>query len=236
MDCRDQAASGRREDRQEFVMSAKSLPHPQQPVYQDERIKRPAPVQDILVTLSKLGMVFAKRPLVLGESEYDYDVFLSKVSVAVQPGDILETMWVKDIVDLKWEALRWRRAQASFLMKAAKQALMKILRTVENAGLIDGVQVFQVPDLLDAFAAGDDKAVAEVNRVLASRGMDMDMIMAQVLIENLDQLGPIERIIAAADARRSKVLQEIDRRRDAFLRRLRAAGAANPQSDITSPY
>jgi hypothetical protein len=215
-------------------MTTTTLTRPQQPEYQDARIKRPQPGRDILVTLNSLGMLFAKRPLALGESEQDYDDFLIKVSVAVQPGDVLDIMWVKDIVDLRWEAMRWRRAQASLLMKAAKQALTNLLRTVEDAGLIDGVRVFKVPDLVDAFAANDDKAVAEVNRILVSRGMDWDAIMAQALVDQLDQIGVIERMIAGADTRRNKVLQEIDRRRAAFARRLREAGVTIPQGQTAS--
>jgi hypothetical protein len=105
--------------------------------------------------------------------------------------------------------MRLRRIQASLLTGAAKVVLANLLR-IEDAGLIDGIRVFTLPDLLKGFADGDDKAVAEVGRVLARRGTDWD-------------------------ARRSKVLQEIDRRRDAFARRLRAAGAATPHGAITSP-
>ncbi len=203
-------------------MAPNILPHRQQPVNQDERIRRSPPVQDILVTLRNLGVLFAKRPLALGESEQDYDGFLVQVSAAVEPGDIIEKLWVKDFVDLKWEAMRLRRIQASLLTNAAREILMNLLR-MENAGLIEGVRVFTLPDLLKGFTDGDEKAVAEVERALARLGKDWDMILAQALVEKLDQVDPIDRMITAADTRRSKLLQEIDRRRDAFARRLRAA-------------
>ncbi len=201
-------------------MAPNILARPQQ--HQDERIGRSPPERSILATLNSLGMLVAKRPLALGESEQDYDSLLVKVSAAVEPGDIIEELWVKDFVDLKWETMRLRRAEASLLMSAAKAILADQLR-MGNAGVIDGVQVFTLPDLLKGFADGDEKAVAEVERVLALRGKDWDTIMAQAMVDKLDQIGPIERMIATADARRSKLLQEIDRRRDAFARRLRAA-------------
>ncbi len=204
-------------------MTLNILPRPQQSVYQDERIRRSPPVQDILVTLRDLGVLFAKRPLALGESEQDYDSFLVAVTAAVEPEDIIERLWVKDFVDLKWETMRLRRLLASVLMSTANSILADQLR-MGNAGQIDGVQVFTLPDLLKGFTDGDEKAVAEVGRVLALRGKDWDMILAQALLEKLDEIDPIDRMIAGADARRNKVLQEIDRRRDAFARRLRAAG------------
>jgi hypothetical protein len=202
-------------------MTSKAFPCPQQPMYQDERIRRSPPGRDILGALNNLGILFAKRPLALSESEQDYDKFLMEISAAVEPKDVIEKLWVKDFVDLKWETMRLRRIQASLLMGAAKAILADQLR-MGNAGTIDGGQVFTLPDLLTGFADGDDKAVAEVERVMALRGKDWDMIMAQALVEKLDQVGPIERMIVAAGARQSRLLQEIDRRRDAFARRLRA--------------
>jgi hypothetical protein len=49
------------------------------------------------------------------------------------------------------------------------------------------------------------------------------MLMAQALVERLEDVERIDRLIASADARRNRALSEIDRRRDAFTRRLRAA-------------
>ncbi|MCB5176419.1 hypothetical protein [Microvirga lenta] len=198
------------------------------PATQDERIRRSPPGRDTLVALTNLGLLVAKRPLVIGESEQDYDELLAEIAAAVAPSDTIETLWVKDIADLKWEAMRLRRIQASLLISAAKSALARLLRS-GNAGVIDGTQTFTVSELVNGFAEGDGKATAEVERVLAHFGKDMDAILAEALIDKLDQIGPIERMITGADLRRNKVLRDIDRRRDAFARRLRASGYANTE-------
>jgi hypothetical protein len=207
-------------DREDFAMAPNSFPRPQQPTHEDERIKRPPSGQEILVALNNLGMLFAKRPLALGESEQDYDSLLVNVSAAVQPDDAIETLSVKDIVDLRWETMRLRRLQASLLMSAARSILANLLR-IEDAGLIDGVRVFTVPDLLKGIADRDDKAIAEVEKVLAGRGKDLDAILAEALVDKLDEIGAMERMIAGADARQSRLLRDIDRRREAFAHRLR---------------
>jgi hypothetical protein len=54
-------------------------------------------------------------PLLLpGESVTAYDDLLARVSGNLKPSDIFEEIWVREIVDLIWESLRWRRHQARF--------------------------------------------------------------------------------------------------------------------------
>src|ERR1700680_24366 len=52
---------------------------------------------------------FGPPPLIEGEDAAAYDELLTRVSAAVKPADILEDIWVRDIVDLVWHAFRLRR-------------------------------------------------------------------------------------------------------------------------------
>ena len=54
-------------------------------------------------------------PLLDGESSADYADLLARVSAAVEPADILEQIFVRDVVDLTWEELRLRRLKAALL-------------------------------------------------------------------------------------------------------------------------
>ena len=65
-----------------------------------EPVKAPPAPADIRRHPKDLGVLFAKRPLVLGEVEADYDEHLSRVTTAVKAADAIETLWVKDVVDL----------------------------------------------------------------------------------------------------------------------------------------
>jgi hypothetical protein len=80
-----------------------------------------------------------------------------------------------------------------------------------------------------AFGSGEPKkfvqSMEEAERKLMKSGFDMHAIMAQALSDRLGDVERIDRMIASADARRTKVLAEIDRRRDALARRLRAVSA-----------
>ena len=58
-------------------------------------------------------------PLFEGEDTAAYDERLARISGAVKPTDIFEEIWVGDIVDLVWEAVRLRRLKASLMTATA---------------------------------------------------------------------------------------------------------------------
>jgi hypothetical protein len=188
-----------------------------------EAIKAPFAATDIQRSPKDLGALFAKPPLVLGESEADYDELLSRTTAAVKPTDTIEALWIKDVVDLVWEAQRLRRLKASLLMGAGQQALKGLLAKAKDAGELNEVRTFSVPELIRAYAAREAAVVVEVEMVLLRRGLDIDSMMAQALAERLDDIERINRLIAGADARRNRALNELERRRDSFARRLRMA-------------
>jgi hypothetical protein len=50
-----------------------------------------------------------------GEDSKAYDDLLAQVSGAVKPVDIIEEIFVHDIVDLTWEVFRWRRLETKLM-------------------------------------------------------------------------------------------------------------------------
>ena len=127
------------------------------------------------------------------------------------------------MVDLVWEAQRLRRLKAGLLMKAGQQALTSVLSKSKDTDQGNCGRAGSIPELIRAYAAGEDTAVADVEMILRRRGTDIDALMAQTLTEKLDDVERIDRLIASADARRNRALSELERRRDSFARRLRIA-------------
>src|SRR5215469_4862671 len=66
---------------------------------------------------------FGPAPLAEGEDAEAYDELLLRVSSGVKPHDILEEIWVRDVVDLTWETLRLRRLKAAVLTMSARKVL-----------------------------------------------------------------------------------------------------------------
>jgi hypothetical protein len=156
------------------------------------------PASDVHVLPRDLGSLFVQRPLIQGESEEEYDDLLARVTAAVRPTDVIEAMWVKDIVDLVWESQRLRRLKASLLMVARKEALLRLLKVDE--GFVSFTMGDSHSTLADRWLAGDKAAGKKLDGLLAERGLTLDSIMAQALSDQLRQVERIDHMIASADA------------------------------------
>ena len=93
-------------------------------------------------TQVKRSVPFGPPPLLEGEDVAAYDELLARVSEGVQPNDILEEIWVRDIVDLVWETLRLRRMKAAFFSANAHESLTVILRPlIDDDEQVDGEEI-----------------------------------------------------------------------------------------------
>jgi hypothetical protein len=156
-------------------------------------------------------------PLLEGEDASAYEALKRQIRSAVAPNDIIEEIWVRDVLDLLWETMRLRRLKAKLMRAAAHEGLDKLLRPLTE---IFGHQV-----LISGWARRDRESVKEVNALLKQAGLDQEAIAAQTLAVKLDAFERIDHMIMQTEARRNMILREIDRHRDALARRLREASA-----------
>jgi hypothetical protein len=158
---------------------------------------------------------FGPPPLIPGEDPAAYDAMLARVCECVKPTDIIEDIWVRDIVDLTWEAFRLRRLKASLLKVAAYKGLQTIL--------VPHIGPLPARTLSEQWNEREPSAIEEVNQRLADADLTMDEVMAQTLSRELDYFERIDRIIEGLEVRRNIVLREVERRRESFGRKLREA-------------
>jgi hypothetical protein len=78
------------------------------------------------------SLPFGPPPLIEGEDTAAYDELLTRVSTAVRPRDILEDIWVRDVVDFVWEAFRLRRLKANLITASAHSGLDTVLEPLNN--------------------------------------------------------------------------------------------------------
>jgi hypothetical protein len=159
--------------------------------------------------------LFGPPPLLEGEDTAAYDELLVRISGAVKPADIFEEIWVRDLVDLVWEAIRLRRLKASLMTATAYRGLEQILKPL--------VGFLEEEGLAKAWAARDQSAIKRVDKLLASAGLTMDAVVAQTLSISLDEIERIDRMIATAEVRRNAILREADRHRTTWGQELRRA-------------
>ena len=156
------------------------------------------------VTPTSLAL-FGMPPLLEGEDAAAYDEMVAQVSAAVSPADILEHIWVRDVVDLTWEILRLRRIKMQLLTANLHRGLKVILDPLcgyEEAG-----------ELSSGWASREEDAVERVNSLLATAGLTMNEIIAETLAEKINEIERIDRQIMNQGARRNAALREVDRHR-----------------------
>ena len=78
--------------------------------------------------------VFGPPLLLEGEDAAAYDELLARVCAAVKPADIIDEMFIADIVALEWEVLRWRRLKWTLMQETGLEALKLFL--VHNSSRI----------------------------------------------------------------------------------------------------
>jgi hypothetical protein len=101
--------------------------------------------------------LFGSPPLFEGEDAAAYDELLARVSSAVNPSDVIEEIWVRDIVDLTWEIFRWRRLKAEVLA-------IEVPR-VTVASFMDSFEKIEGLDRLTAIAEARRNAILrEIDR------------------------------------------------------------------------
>ena len=158
----------------------------------------------------------ADGPPFLGNDCDRYNNLLACVRETLAPVDVLEQLWMHDVVDLAWESMELRRLRAG-LMKAAEGEGMKLLL---------GQFTEQPANLAGRWLNREESGVRLVQEKLARAGMTGDHVAASTFAARMNDFDRIDRMIAASEARRNAALRELARYRAGFASRLRRTLAA----------
>jgi hypothetical protein len=166
-------------------------------------------------------------PLIAGERAAGYDELLARVCETLQPSDVLEHIWTRDIVDLAWEVFRLRRLKADLMSAAAYEGMVRLLEP-----LVD------LPALAaKGWARREETNVRKVEAALANAGLTMDAVAARTFSARIGDFERIDRMTMAAEARRNAALHELDRHRASFALRLRRSlqAAEDGEFEVIAP-
>jgi hypothetical protein len=145
-----------------------------------------------------------------GEDAAAYHQLAARFAAAVAPANVIEEMWVRDVVDLVWDVMRLRRLKSGLFTVGASDGMEKILRATGGERYLAREWAARKPD-----------AVSAVNTHLSAAGLDMADVATSTFAARIDEFERIERMLAAAEVRRAAALNAIDNRR--LAERLRAA-------------
>ena len=173
--------------------------------------KAPVPSTDAAPTSS----LFGPPPLLEDEDSSAYNELLARYSGAVKPADVLEEIWVCDVVHLTWEIFRWRRLIANLTKATTHEGVKAVLLPILGFG--------EACSFAKDWANGDPEDIEEVKKRIASAGLSMDAVMAHTLAAKITEIERIDRLTMNAELRRNAALREIERHRASFGQALRRA-------------
>ena len=157
----------------------------------------------------------APPPLIDGEDSASYDDLLARISGTLKPADILEEIWVRDVVDLTWDIFRLRRLKVHLLRADAHQGMAELI-----GPLLKWDHTFRTAV---GWSMGEEAAVKTVAATLAASGLTVDAATALTFARRIHEIERIDRMTMAAEGRRNAILREIERHRATFARTLRRA-------------
>lgn len=150
--------------------------------------------------LEDLEAIFGAPPVLQGEDELAYLDLASRIRAAMQPRDVIEEIYARDVADLQWDISRDRRAIATLQSTATRRAALRLIWSA-NADLANR---------LDRDArVSDTKVFAELDRL----GLSYAQAHAEGFAQCLDQVERISALMIKRENRRDAIIREFDRRR-----------------------
>jgi hypothetical protein len=151
------------------------------------------------------GLGLFGPPLLLeGEDAAAYDQLLARICAVINPIDIVDEMFIADLVFLEWEVLRWRRLKWSLPRAHGLEALERFLAGQLDYDLYseqfadDLAEILQdnlpedqmdsAPALAYKCARNEADAVDKVNNILDGSGQHMNDILGHARANKAKEL------------------------------------------------
>jgi hypothetical protein len=149
-----------------------------------------------------LGL-YARTTLLPGEDEAEYHLLLSALFALLDPANIVEEWYVRDIADLRWRLNRLNKAEQAYLSDCVHIEAARREYKPESSGLVLAGDMAEIRKAID-------QALLEKGRQLEPNAQDLCEALKRTLTDTAHmQVGAV-----------------IDRRRGYLLRNLKRAEAA----------
>ena len=137
--------------------------------------------------------LFGQPNILEGEDAAAYDELLGGVRAAVKPVDILEEIFIADVVSSEWESLRWNRLKLTLIRTHGLEALEEFLRDKlcydaysehfahDLAEILRNNLPEDAQESAETLACGcaqnESDAIDKVHEILAGSETDMDDVL-----------------------------------------------------------
>jgi hypothetical protein len=187
----------------------------------------PVEIDTHVAVPAKIRKLLGEPPLLAIEDPNHYYTLLAELAGEVKPKDIVEWLWVKDITDLSWEILRYRRIKVAHLNRLFTSSLARHVHPtpsnnhVAHTSFTEKLKAYREkaalarsePNRLASEWMTDATIKEQVDSGLKAQGLDADSIMSESFVDAIGNIAAIEKLLASAELRRNTALREIERRR-----------------------
>ena len=191
------------------------------------------------LTVKDNDAYFGLPPILESEDLSAYQHFLKQVSDCLKPEDVLEMIWVRDVVDQQWDIDRMRRIKAALIDLGRRETLEAVRDPLRNEAVLqpegeDDTYDFDDPDdVLFYNVFGEDEGFVETiykllkitHRHDVAHRFNDKALLAGGLVRYASQIARVGRMITTMETRRDKAVRELDRRRKGLGARTRRAFA-----------
>jgi hypothetical protein len=183
------------------------------------------------IKLAELGELLGPPPVLSTENAKAYDEVLARLMQCLAPRDFMEQILIKQLTDCTWEMMRYTRHKTLAIEHKVRQRLEFQAQRAKAAAQNRDAQA-------RGLAESDHEPATELGRMSKLEDMvenvvhDVDAILLKPPVE-LDHVraleaaiayhGKLDQLLNAAVARRNDVLEQFERYRHGWGKRLRKA-------------
>lgn len=181
-----------------------------------------------LQRVSKLDRFLGSAPLIGDETQEQYDAFRAAILSRVSEPDIINELYLKDVVDLTWQICRERRIRDDVVLIYQQQVVQRLLKTTHSNPEKPYEEQDYVYPILGAgpdaqLWLGDLAARKRIDAKLERRGYSRRKVIAFAFLEGRIEIDAFENRIASYELRRMAAIREIGRRNEEAAEQLKRA-------------
>ena len=165
---------------------------------------------------NKLALL-PNTPLLISESEDEFEALRSNLIEEINPRGIIEHMCVADIAEIVWESRRLHRCKAVMINMHYSAALKSLLRNVLVGDVVD----YDHAEVLAQTWFTDKKAKKEVAEILRRFHLDESAIEAEAIRRSSSDLELLDRMLTSLESRRNKAFGCVAEYRASLAHQLR---------------
>jgi hypothetical protein len=172
--------------------------------------------------------LFGKPPIMAGEDPSEYEQLIELVLADVQPQDLQEWLFARDIAHTEWELLRLRGMKVGMLHAMLPRAMNSLIADAQGPK-VEAEEVALIRKLLIEAAAGNGQANKQLDQLLDGYALSLDVVTAATFEQTLGSQVHTDRMLASAYERRNAAYAELERRR---TKQARAAAAPSDDDEF----